>query len=145
MTSINRQLEKNDDWPPAYLIDIIFNNLMDDGYNGNRGQNKYINQMVRKFNLFRIRSPSTYFEIDKNDLDAQIIKQIEDCVRGCRTPREKYLRLNGIFVQVISRIAKQAEPIILSQMVNEDIVWIKVSLNEIRELVSFKWKLIGGK
>lgn len=144
MASFNEQLKK-DRWTDGYIFNNIFNNLMDNGCHGNKGQNKYIDQMVHKFRFFRIKSPSTYFEIDKNDLDAQTIKQIEDIIKGCKTPKEKYLKLNGVFVQSISRIAKQAEPIILSQMIYEDIVWVKASLNEIWELVSFKWKLIGGK
>ena len=143
MTSINGQFDKKDIWEDGYLIDNIFNNLMDNGYYGNKSRNKYVDQLVYKFKFFTIKSPSTYLEIDRIDLDAQTIKQIEDCINGCKTPKEKYLKLDGTVVEVISHIAKQAEPIVLSQRIYEDPVWIKASLNKISNLVTLKWKLMG--
>ncbi|MER5174279.1 MAG: hypothetical protein ABJB76_04145, partial [Candidatus Nitrosocosmicus sp.] len=55
---------------------------------------------------------------------------------------EKYQKLDGVITEVIARITKQAEPIILSSITSEGILWTKTSLNQIREVVSQKWALI---
>jgi hypothetical protein len=115
---------------------------MENGYDSDTKQNKYIDQLVDKFKFFRLRSPSVYFEIYKQDFKDETTLHIENYIQDCKTSQEIYLKLNGIFTEVIARISKQAEPRILSLRINEDIVWIRNSLNEIRELVSFKWKLV---
>jgi hypothetical protein len=125
----------------GYLIDKIFNNLIENGYDNYIKQNKYIDQLVKKFLFFRIKSPDVYFEIYIQDLDNETIQLIETYTQECKTAHQKYLKLNWIFIEVISRIEKQAEPQIISNNINEDvIVWLKSSLNEIRETVSLKWR-----
>ncbi len=81
-------------------------------------------------------------EIDINDLDDEIVKQIKDYTKDCTNQFEKYSKLNGIFTEVIAWITKQAEPLILDKSICEDIVLFKRSFYEIRELVSSQWRLI---
>ena len=141
MILTNESQEKNI-WTSGYLVDNIFNNLLENGYCIITKQNKYIDQIVNKFDFFRIGSPNVHIEIAKNDLDAETIKQIENCIQDCKTIEQKYRKLDGIFTEVIARITKLAEPTILSLKVNEDVVLLKRSLNEMRESSSFKWKLV---
>ena len=128
-----------------YLSDNIFNNLLESESNNGKTQNKYVDQIIDKLKYFRIKSPNVYFEIDTNDLKTETIKQIEDFIQGCRTTEEKYIKLNGVVTEVIAQIAKQAKPLILSRGSSENTTWIEKSLAGIRELVSFRWKLIDGE
>ena len=119
----------SDIWTNENLNDNIFNNLLESENNKGETQNKYVDQIIDKLKYFRIKSPNVYFEIDKNDLKPETIKQVEDFIQGCRTTEEKYIKLNGVVTEVIAQIAKQAEPMILSQRSNENMTWIKKSLN----------------
>jgi len=107
-------------------------------------QNKYIVQISEKFWLFQLRSDKIFFEIYKRDLDNETILLIEDYVKDCKTTKEKYLKLNGIITEVIAAIAKQSEHLIISQTMDTDLEWLKRSVNEVREYVSLKWKLVSG-
>jgi hypothetical protein len=122
----------------GYLIDKIFNNLME---NFERA-NKYINQMVDKFWFFRIRSLNVYFDIDIQDFDEETIQLIEAYTSDCITNQQIYFKLNGTITEVIARITKQAEPKIISKRFNEDIAWLQSSLYETREVTSFKWRFV---
>ncbi len=134
-----------ENWTYEYLVDKVFFNLMQNGVNYETKSNKYIIQFVNKFEYFRIRSSSTFFEIDIKDLSEDTIKQIEDHTKDCKTVEEKYRKLDGVIVETIARICKQAEPIILSSKTNDDSeVLLKVALNEIREIVSFRWRFVDG-
>jgi hypothetical protein len=115
---------------------------MKNGYDNNKKQNKYIDQLVDKVKFFRLRSPAVCFEIYENDLDDELIKQKEIYIQGCKNEGEKYIKLNGIFTEVIARIDEQAKPRILAESSGENI-GLERSLNEIRELVSLKWTLIN--
>ena len=128
-------------WTPGYLVDNIFVNLMENGYDEDTKSNEYVIQFVEKFPFLRIASSSTFFEIDTKDLDKDTIAQITDYAKDCKTREERYRRLNGVIVEAIARIAKQAEPLILSPIANEELIWIKTSLYQVREIVSNKWKL----
>ena len=119
----------------------MFVNLMENGYDKNAKSCKYIQQIADKFEFFRRRSPTTYFDIDKKDLSAETIKQLEDYTKDCKTTGERYRKLNGPFTEVIAWIAIQAESRIMSSKMEVDTVWIKKSIHEIRELVSFRWRL----
>ncbi len=132
-------------WSPSRLEDEIFVNLMENGYNDDAKSNKYIDQMIDKFEFFRIKSPENFYEISFKDLDSEVLNHIKDHTKDCKTTKEKYRKLDGIFTKVIAQITKQAESAILSQRITEDTILLKVSLNSIREFVSQKWKLIGGE
>ena len=83
---------------------------MENGYNEKTKSNKYVTQFIDKFKFLRIKSPSTFFEISIRDLNSESICQIDSFTKGCKTEQEKYFKLDGIFTEVIARIAKQAEP-----------------------------------
>lgn len=103
----------------------------------------YIKEFIEKFPYFRIKSPKAIFFIYLKDLDKYTtIIQLENFVKDCKTPEEKRIRLDGVFTEVIARIAKQAQPLILSQIKYEDIEHIKTTLSEIRENISLKWDLV---
>ena len=135
----------NGNWTPHYLVDKIFNDLMENGDNEITKQNKYLVQIKEKFLLFRLKSDKTFFEIYYQDLNNETKRLIENYIKDCKTPKEKYVKLNYIFTEVIASIVKQAEHLIISQKTEENITWIKRSINEIRECVSLRWKLIGDK
>jgi len=139
--NLSGNLKNTDSWSTEYLIDNIFNNLMENGYEKDEKINKYIIQLIDKFNFFRIKSPITIFEINIKDLYLETKYQINNYTEECKTKEKKYRKLDGIVTEVIARITKQATPMILSQRINEDIILFKSSLKEIRELVSFKWIL----
>lgn len=115
---------------------------MEKGYNENTKFIKYLEQFVNKFRFFRIKSSGISFEISHKDLNSEALNHIKDYTKDCKTTGEKYNKLDGVFTEVIARISKQAEPIILSSGTSEDTLWIKTSLNQIREVVSQKWKLV---
>ncbi len=130
-----------DPWSPCRLVDSIFNNLMESSSRGNDENekfNRYVMQMVDKFEFFRIKSPKIFFEISFKDLDSETITHIDDYTKNCKTIEEKYRELDEIVTEVIARITKQAEPAILSRRINEDQILLKVALNSMRELVSFQ-------
>ncbi len=128
----------------GYLIGKIFNDLMKNGYDSVIKQNKYIIQIVEKFWLFRVRSDRIFFEIYYRDLNNETILLIEDYTKDCKTPKEKYEKLNGIMTEVIACITKQSEHLIISKTIDIDKEWLKTSINEIRESVSLKWKIVDG-
>ena len=144
MTSTNEHPDE-DIWLTEYLIDNIFNNLLESENNKDKTRSKYVGQIIDKLKYFRLKSPNAFFEIFIKNLESETIKQIEIHIKDCKSAKEKYYKLDGIFTEVISRIAKQAEPLIISNVKFEDVSWIKTSINGIRELVSLKWKLRGDE
>ena len=140
--SANIMSKPDERWTPWYLVDNIFVNLMENGYVKNTKSNKYILQLTDKFKYFRIKSPVTLYEISYKDLDVKTTKQIKDYTKGCKSTEEKHQRLDWVIVDVISRISKEAEPRILFLYPNEDKRLLKTRLNEIREMVSQKWRFI---
>jgi hypothetical protein len=143
MDSVDNASSPDEIWTHGCLVDNIFVNLMKNGDDADTKSNEYVVQFLEKFRSFRIRSPSTFFEIDTKDLDKDTIAQINDYTKDCKTKEGKYHRLNGVIVDAIARIAKQAEPIILSSIVNEDTL-VKTSLYQVREALSQKWRLVGA-
>jgi hypothetical protein len=134
-----------ENWLPGHLADNIFVNLMEIGVDSETNSNKYIIQFADKFEYLRIRSPSTFFEIDTRDLDPETIILIDNYTKDCKTIEDRYSKLDEIIVEAVARIGKQAEPKILSSRTNGDnMALLKVALNEIREMVSFRWRLISG-
>jgi len=118
---------------------------MENGYDEISYSNKYIIQIINKFKYFRIKAGKLFFEISFKDLNNEAIEYIVEYTKDCKTAEEKYAKLDGIIVEVIARILKQAEPAILSSYTNESRrLWAKVALNEIRETISYRWKLVGG-
>jgi hypothetical protein len=143
MTAISSSPSSPDDFSPCRLANIIFVSLMENGYDKVTKSNRYIIQFIYKFKYFRIKADKIFFEIFSKDLNREALDHIIEYTKDCKTVDEKYAKLDGVFAEVIARIAKQAEPLILSSISSEGILWIKTSLNEIRELVSKKWKLVG--
>ncbi len=139
---IDSKSTPDEQWTPGYLVDSIFVNLMENGYDKNTKSNEYILQLAYKFKYFRVKSPVTLYEISYKDLDVKTIKQIRDYTKGCKSKEEKHQRLDWVIVDVISRIAKEAETRVLSLCPNEDKGLLKTRLNEIRGMVSQKWRFI---
>lgn len=134
-------------WTFERLIDSIFIDLMEskekDMYdNGNKRLNNYVLQIIQKIKFFLIKSPSVCFDINYKDLKEETIKQLEEYTKDCKTVQEKYRKLDGIIVEAIARITKEAEPLILSIYASEDDLFLRVSLNQIRQSVSFKWRFV---
>ena len=69
-------------WSYEYLVDNVFNDLMD-------SYSKYIHQVTKKFNDFRINFPVTLFYIYKKDIKINTIKKIEYYIINCKTERGK--------------------------------------------------------
>ncbi len=133
------------DISPWHVADVIFVSLMQNGYDEVSKSNRYIIQLINKFKYFRINSKGKCFEISFKDLNSETIDLIAEYTKDCKDPDEKYEKLDGVFVEVIARIIKQAEPAILSSYSDESRrVLAKVVLNEIREIISHKWKMVGG-
>lgn len=140
---VSSHTQSNDIWSTAYLIDSIFNDLMDkfiEDKNGNK-MNKYICHAIIKLQDFRINSPVTFFEIIIDDLSTVTRQQLNDYVKNRNSESKMHHKLNGIMTEVISLIYKQAESLILSSIEYEDSVWVKKTINEIRERIKNKWKL----
>jgi hypothetical protein len=135
---------KSDIWSTACLIDNIFNDLMDKKYENknNNKINKYIYQAVTKFDEFRRKSSVTFFDISIGDLSKKTKNYLNDYIKPCNTQRKKYQKLNGIMTKVIALIYKQAESLILSNIEYEEEVWIKKTINEIRESIKKRWRFI---
>jgi hypothetical protein len=137
---VNRKspyIEGEDTWSLNYLIDNIFNNLMENN------SKKYINQLVTKFKYFIIRSPNVYFVIEKRDLGYEVIGHMEYHVKDCKTKNEKYMKLNYVFTEVVAEIAREARPSLLAGWEDKFIELRKREVNSIRSLVSLRWKLIS--
>lgn len=131
-------IEEEDTWSPNYLIDNIFNNLME---NNSR---KYIDQLVTKFKYFIIRSPNIYFIIEKKDLSDEVTRHLELYVKDCKTRNEKYIQLDYIFTEVIAEIAREARPSLLAGWEEDRFIELRNrEINSIRSLVSWKWKLVS--
>ncbi len=137
----SNEMSNSDPWSIEYLTDNISNNLLESEGSNGETQNKYVGQLVDKFKYIRIKSPNVCFDIHETDLDNETIKQKDIHIQDCKTRGEKYIRLNPIITEVIARITEQAKPRILAGASNDN-MGLQRSLNEIRELVSFKWKLI---
>jgi|SRR6478736_7546622 len=77
----------NDNWSAAYLIDNVFNDLMDKTIIDKNGKkiNKYIYQAITKFDDFRRKSPVTFFDINKDDLSTKTKNQLNDYVKDCNS------------------------------------------------------------
>lgn len=133
-----------DGFSPGCIADIIFVSLMENGYDEVLKSNRYIIQIVNKFKYFRIKAEGKRFEISLKDLNSEALYHITEYTKDCKDPDEKYEKLDGIIVEVISRIIKQAEPAILSSYSKEFRLFAKVALNEIREVSSRRWKMVGG-
>ena len=144
----NKDFDVEDDvdiWTPSRMVDSIFNDIMENGYDDILKFNKYILQIIKKYKFIRIKAEETRIEISFKDLNNEAIEYIVEYTKDCKTAEEKYAKLDGIIVEVIARILKQAEPAILSSYTNESRrLWAKVALNEIRETISYRWKLVGG-
>lgn len=144
----NKDFDDEDDvdiWSPSRIVDSIFNDIMENGYDDILKSNKYIIQIIKKFKYFRIKAEKVHFEISFKDLNNNTLDQITEYTIDCKTAEDKYARLDGIFTEVIARILKQAEPVILSSYTDESRRSLaKVALNEVREVISYRWKLVGG-
>ena len=144
----NKDFDVEDDvdiWAPSRMADSIFNDLMENGYDDISKSNKYIIQIIKKFRYIRIKLEEIHFEISFKDLNNDTLDQITGYTIDCETAEDKYARLDGIIAEVIARILKQAEPAILSSYTDESRrLWAKVALNEVREVISYRWKLVGG-
>jgi hypothetical protein len=141
--NINTSLS-NDVWSLAYLIDNMFNDLVDKSIvdkNGNK-INKYIYQAITKFNDFRRKSSVIFFDIFKEDLSIETKKHLNEYIKDCNSEIKIYQKLNGIMTEVIALIYKQAESLILSNLEYEDLVWIKKAINEIRERIKNRWRFV---
>jgi hypothetical protein len=145
MDSVGMGSNPDKDWTLEHLKEKIFVNLMGKPCDEETksSSSKYVLQFIDKFKFFRRRSPSTFFEIDKKDLCNNTIKQINNYTKECKTKGEIYSKINGVIVEVIARIAKQAEPEILSSGSNDDVRFLlEVALSETRETVSHRWILV---
>ncbi len=131
----------NEPWAFECYVDHLFNNLMDNGYAKNTKSNRYIKQAVAKFNDFR-KSVAVCFYIHKKDIADDTKHQLDLYIQNCKNENEANHKLNGLFVEVIALIYKEAEPQILSGSEFEDIQWVKKAINEIRTRVSKKWRLV---
>jgi len=132
------------DFTPWYLADVIFVCLMENGYDEVSKSNRYIIQLINKFKYFRIKTKGKCFEISFKDLNSEAIELVAEYTKNGEDSHEKYAILDGVIVEVISRITKQAEPAILSPYSKHTRLWTKVALNEIREIASHRWKMVGG-
>ncbi|HEY6536188.1 MAG TPA: hypothetical protein VIY08_10420 [Candidatus Nitrosocosmicus sp.] len=124
---------------PEHLVDNTFNDLMD----ADKKHNKYIHQAFSKFKDLRRNSQVTFFDIFKDDLSNETKKHLNDYIKDCSSSKSKiYQKLNGIITEVIYLIYKQAEFLIISSIEYEDIVWVKKTINEIRNLIRKRWRLV---
>jgi hypothetical protein len=121
-------------WSFSYLIDNIFNNLMN--------SNKYIIQAVTKFNDFRRKSPVTLFVIDIKDLKEDTRNDLKLYVKDCKSSVEVYQKLDGLITEVIALIYNEAKSLILSTVKHMDPVWVERAINDIRSTVSNKWRFV---
>lgn len=133
----------DEEWTEDYFVDRIFNDLMKTDLEKQTNSNKYIQQLAKKFILFVTRSPTVRFEIYINDLDKESLAKIKQRGEKCKTVEEAYNNFNYIFTEVIYRIAKQTEPLILSKVKDGDPTIDKMQFNRMREWVSKKWILLN--
>jgi hypothetical protein len=101
--------------------------------------------MAQKFFFFITQSPTVRFYIELGDLDNESFKKLEQRIENCKTAEDSYNKLNYIFTEVIFRIAKQTEPLILSRGKGGDHTIDKMQFNRIREWVSGKWELVDNR
>jgi hypothetical protein len=136
--------DQKDIWSTAYLIDNIFNDLMDKSMEDKNGKkiNKYVYQAITKLQDFRRKSPATFFDIFKDDLSNETVKRLNNYITDCNSENKIYKKLNGLMTEVIALIYKQAESLILSNIENEDVVWVKKAINEMRQLIKNRWRLV---
>ncbi len=102
---------------------------------------KYIHQTVTKFNDIR-RPSDILFDIYKKNFKNETRKRIEHKIRNCKSSEEADDKLYGIMTEVIALVFKQAEPLILSNMKNDDHARVKRAINEIRTDVSKRWRFV---
>jgi hypothetical protein len=130
-------------WSTGYLVDKILDDLMEIEINSDLKFNKYILQILDKLRFFLIKSPKVHFDISFKDLGQDTLKLIKDYTKDCKTQEEKYAKLDGPMTEVIARITMQAKPLVLSSVREKEITTLlEASINQIRELVSFKWRFI---
>src|SRR3954454_7220301 len=117
-----------DVWSYGYLVDNLFNNLMD-CYVSEDGLriNKYILQAREKFKYIRLKSPAVKFCIYKKDIKDNTKKDIELYVKDCKSQEQVYRKLDGLISEIIAQIYKETEPLILSTIEYQDPVWVKRS------------------
>jgi hypothetical protein len=134
----------NDIWSSEYLIDNIFNDLINKSIVDKNGIkiNKYINRAATKFQDIRRKSSVTFFDIFNEDLSNETKKHLNDYINDYNSESKIYQKLNGIMTEVIALIYKQAESLILSNLEYEDLVWIKKAINEIRERIKNRWRFV---
>jgi len=133
-----------DDISPWHLADIIFVSLMENGFDEVSKSNRYIIQIIKKFKYFRTKADKTFFEISFKDLNSDALDRINGYTEDCKSVGEKYAKLDGVFAEVIAHIAQEAEPMIVSSTANESRLWNQTALYEIRDTVSYRWKLVRG-
>src|SRR6476469_1782020 len=150
MTSTGQQ---EDVWSYGYLIDNIFNDLMDANLSQQQEEadkddkdkpkriNKYIMQARNKFNFIRLKSPDVKFSIYRQDIKENTKKDLDKYIKDCIIVEKANIKLNGIISEVIAQIYKEAEPLILSSIKYEDPQWVRKSINTIRSSVSKNWEL----
>ena len=131
-------------WSTAYLIDNVYNDLMDKTTIDEHGKkiNKYMYQAITKFQDIRRKSPVTFFDIVKADLSSETKKHLNEYIKDCNSESKIYQKLNGIMTEVISLIYKRAESLILSNLKFEDEVWVKKTINEICSLIKNRWRFV---
>ena len=129
----------------GYLVDKIFNDLIDNEDSSNHKFNKYILQILDKLRFFIIKSPVVYFDIRYKDLGQNTLKLIEEYTKDCKTAQEKYVKLDGLMTEVIARITMQAKPLILSSVKEKEFTTLlETSINQIRESASYKWRFVDN-
>ena len=67
---------------------------------------------------------------------------MNDYVKDCSSESKIYQKLDGIMTEVIALVFKQAESLILSCIEFEDVVWVKKIINDIRERIKKRWRLV---
>jgi hypothetical protein len=132
-----------DAWSYGYLVDKIFNDLMDCQVSENGLRiNKYILQARDKFKYIRIKSPVVKYYIYKIDIKEDTKRYIGFYQQDWKSKDKAYRKLDGLISEVIAQIYKEAEPLILSTIEYEDPVWVKRSINEVRTSVSKNWEFV---
>lgn len=133
----------DDHWSDNYIVDRIFNSLIEIVHDKQTNSKKYIIQLAKKFLLFITGSPTVRFYIDISDLDEELRTKLKQRVESCKTVEDSYNRLNYIITEVIFRIAKQTEPLILSRVKEGDPTIDKMFILRMREWVSNKWEIVN--
>ena len=133
----------SDIWSYGYLLDKIFNDLMDcQGTENGIKINKYILQARDKFNYIRLKSPEVKFCIYIKDFKEDTTKHLELYVSVCNSKEQVCHKLDGIITEVIALVYREARPLILSTIKYGDPVWVERAINEIRSTISYKWRFV---